>query len=92
MMKPDAILYHGFATNIQTKPKMQVSKRIINKWASLKEHGDVDYLAGLTNKNSSTISRVLAGKQDTTPEVILIITEFYKKRKKLVAQIQDDNN
>lgn len=71
---------------------MQVSKRIINKWASLKEWGDVEYLAGLTKKQPSTISRIMSGKQETTPEVIMTITEFYKKRKKIRQQIEDDNN
>lgn len=71
---------------------MQANKKLVARWRKLKERNDVKDLAALTNKQPSTISRVLAGKQSTTSDVLLIIRDFYKKRSQKVADLIDDNN
>lgn len=92
MQKADVHLCHKYVTKIQIKSNMQISKKIINNWKSLKEQGDVNELAALCEKNPSTISRVLSGKQETTPDVLLKIKAFYSKRKSVVKKIEQDQD
>lgn len=69
---------------------MQIPKKIINTWKSVKEQGDVNAIAKMTGKNQATISRVLSGKQQTTPDVIQKIVEFLKARKKQISKIEQE--
>ena len=66
---------------------MQISKRIINKWGSLRDHGDVKEIAQLIGKDRGTVSRILNGKQETTSDVFIKISNFYAIRKKVVSKI-----
>ena len=66
---------------------MQVKERLINNWKVLKEKGDVNALAKITDKDASTISRVLVGKQEASIAIIEQIIAFYKERAKQIAKI-----
>jgi IS30 family transposase len=81
-------LCHNHITNIQTKTLMQVKKRIINNWLTLKEKGDIEKIAKITGKQPSTISRVISGKQETTPDVVEQIVAYFKPRKKQISKIE----
>lgn len=67
---------------------MQISKKIIKSWQHLKSRGDVNELKDLLKKDASTISRILSGKQESTPEMYTRISEFYTARKKQVSRIK----
>jgi plasmid maintenance system antidote protein VapI len=66
---------------------MKLSNKIINTWSELKEQGDVNALAKKTGKNQATVSRILSGKQETTPDTIQIIVDFFNARKKQISKI-----
>jgi len=69
---------------------MIVNKKLVNKWKLLREKNDVAELALLTKKNRSTISRIVNGKQATTPFVLAQINDFFKERKKTISKIEND--
>jgi hypothetical protein len=67
---------------------MQASKRLVNEWARLKAYGDVKAIAEQTKTDQATISRVMAGKQNATIELLLAIKEYYSKRKDALKKLQ----
>lgn len=78
---------HNYSTNIQSISNMQTPTRIINKWKSVKEYGYVQELSVITGKTCPTVSRILAGKQGTTPDVMLKIQEFLKQKEKVQKSV-----
>ena len=72
---------------------MQTPARIINKWKAIKEYGYIKELSEVTGKSCPTLSRIMVGKQGTTPEVMIQISDFLKEkdkvRKSLTNQDQD---
>jgi hypothetical protein len=72
--------------------KMQITKKIVNNWATLKERGDVKKIAKILRVEKETASRILSGNQTTSTKNLLKINEFFNKRKVERAQLIDDNN
>jgi len=71
---------------------MQVKRKLINTWRRLKDKGDVAAIAEITNMNAATISRVINGKQETSSDLIMKISEFYAKKKARLRESEDDLN
>lgn len=63
--------------------KMKASNKIIKKWQAVKEYGYVQELSKITGKSATTISRVVSGKQGTTPEVLIQIQNFLNAKEKV---------
>lgn len=87
MISLDISLCHIYITNIQSILKMQTPARIINKWKAVKEYGYILELSERTEKSCSTLSRILAGKQGTTPAVMIQIQDFLKEKEKIKKSV-----
>lgn len=71
---------------------MQIKKRLINKWKRLKDQGDVKNIAELLGMNEATVSRIMGGKQGTSSDTLLFISEYFTKREAKVTKIENDFN
>lgn len=70
---------------------MQVDEDVKNEWLELKEHGDTKKIAKLLKiapQNASVIIHTGIGRASQ----IAAIQKFFKARKKLVQQIENDLN
>lgn len=68
---------------------MQVPINLINKWASLKERGDVAEVAKILGMDEASASLIIAGKQNTSVKNIRKVIRFFNKREKDIKEIQN---
>lgn len=71
---------------------MKASNKIIKKWQAVKEYGYVQELSKITGKSATTISRVVSGKQGTTPDVLIQIQTFLKEKEKVNKSLMLDQD
>jgi len=70
---------------------MQASGKTISNWKDLKEHNDVKEISKILGLSQVRTSQIInSGKGSVTQ--IACIQRFYKEKKKIVAQIEEDNN
>ena len=62
-------------------------KKLLDRFAGLKERGDVNALAKKLKKDHSVVSRILSGDCAVTAEDMIKIKAFYDKRAGKLGQI-----
>lgn len=67
---------------------MQISKKTLTRWDSLRDKGDNQKLAKILDMDVASVSRILSGKQETTSDLLLKIKDFFKEKKKLKKLIE----
>lgn len=70
---------------------MKVSENLIKEWADLYEIGDNDKLSKIVGLSPENISRILNGGNSSVSNIAKI-QKFFKKRKQLIAKIENDCN
>lgn len=70
---------------------MKIPNKTLKVWVSLKEHGDIIALAGLTGKSEATIYKLFRTGEGKA-EVVEKINAFYKNRTLQSAPIETDDN
>lgn len=70
---------------------MQTPKVIINKWKAVKEYGYIKELNAITGISRPALSRILAGKQATTPGVMLKIRQFLQEKEKVQKSLTEQD-
>lgn len=71
---------------------MKATNKMIKKWQLVKEYGYVQELSNMTGKSATTISRIVSGRQGTTPEVLIQIQKFLAAKEKVNKTLTLDHD
>lgn len=70
---------------------MKVSEKLVNEWKTLKEKGDNGELAKLLRITTQNVSKITRTGEGSLAQ-IKVITRYFNKKKKEMAEYTDDNN
>ena len=84
-MKRNILLCSKKSKVVKKKQKMEIPKKIIDKWRLLRTHGDAKKIAEAANVSRVTIQNVYTSGE-TNDEVFKAMSDFYQKRIELIKE------